>query len=597
MRIKWFSMVRVTGLFLVLLYHFFKTAFPGGFIGVDIFFTFSGYLITALLIDEYSRNKKIDLLGFYKRRFYRIVPPLILMILIVMPFTYLVRRDYVASIGSQVAAAIGFTTNFFEIITGGNYETQFIPHLFVHTWSLAIEMHFYLIWGFIVWLLGRHQDNLAKFRSLIFAISATFFAGSFLTMFVRAFFVDNVSTIYFSSLTHSFPFLLGAMAATMTGIRETTIRFKKNVRLWSTKRSIVTMLVSAALLVLLMFTLKFDQRITYLFGFVLASLFATVMIYAARVLNDQTPNAKEPAIINYLADVSYGVYLFHWPFYIIFTQLMSNGFAVVLTVILSLVFSTLSYYVIEPFLAGKPVKLFGISLDLSPYKKWLYGSSAVLALITLITVATAPAMGNFETGLLVNSLQQAQTNLNRTHTVTAGDAGALSDVTVIGDSVALRSSAAFSSLLPNAQLDAAVSRSFDNAFEIFQNEISSGTLSKTTVLAIGVNSLDHYQEDIQQFIDALPDGYRLIIVTPYNASDKAKVKQARDYELSLPKTYNYITIADWYKTATSHPEIWNGTDGVHYSDANTTGADLYVKTIQKAIDKSAKRPAKGESNS
>ena len=84
------------------------------------------------------------------------------------------------------------------------------------------------------------------------------------------------------------------------------------------------------------------------------------MIYAARVLNDQTPNAKEPAIINYLADVSYGVYLFHWPFYIIFTQLMSNGFAVVLTVILSLVFSTLSYYVIEPFLAGKPVKLFGI---------------------------------------------------------------------------------------------------------------------------------------------------------------------------------------------------------------------------------------------
>ena len=181
-----------------------------------------------------------------------------------MPFTYLVRRDYVASIGSQVAAAIGFTTNFFEIITGGNYETQFIPHLFVHTWSLAIEMHFYLIWGFVVWLLGRHQDNLAKFRSLIFAISAAFFTGSFLTMFVRAFFVDNVSMIYFSSLTHSFPFFLGAMAATMTGIRETTIRFKKNVRLWSTKRSIVTMLVSAALLVLLMFTLKFDQRITYL---------------------------------------------------------------------------------------------------------------------------------------------------------------------------------------------------------------------------------------------------------------------------------------------------------------------------------------------
>ncbi len=597
MRIKWFSMVRVTGLLLVLLYHFFKTTFPGGFIGVDIFFTFSGYLITALLIDEYSKNKKIDLLGFYKRRFYRIVPPLVLMILIVMPFTYLVRKDYVASIGSQIAAAVGFTTNFYEIITGGNYETQFIPHLFVHTWSLAIEMHFYLIWGFLVWFLGKHHDNVAKFRSLIFAISAMFFAGSFLSMFVRVFFVDNVSTIYFSSLSHSFPFFLGAITATMTGIRETTVRFKKNVRLWSTKRSILTMLVSFALLLLLTFILNFDQRITYLFGFVLASLFATVMIYAARVLNDQTPNAKEPAVINYLADVSYGVYLFHWPFYIIFTQLMSNGLAVLVTVIFSLVFSTLSYYVLEPFLAGKTVKLLGLTLDLHPYKRWLYGGGALLGLVTIVTIAIAPTMGDFETSLLVNSLQQAQTNLNRTHTVTAGDATALSDVTVIGDSVALRSSASFSSILPDAQVDAAVSRSFDDAFEIFQNEISSGTLSQTTVLAVGVNSLDNYQEDLQQFIDALPDGYRLIIVTPYNANNEAQVKEVRDYELTLADTYNYVTVADWYKAATKHPEIWTGSDGVHYNDSDTTGADLYVKTIQKAIEKSAKKSAKGESDS
>ena len=62
-------MVRVTGLLLVLLYHFFKTAFPGGFIGVDIFFTFSGYLITALLIDEYAKNKKIDLFRLLQEAF------------------------------------------------------------------------------------------------------------------------------------------------------------------------------------------------------------------------------------------------------------------------------------------------------------------------------------------------------------------------------------------------------------------------------------------------------------------------------------------------------------------------------------------------
>ena len=80
MRIKWFSLVRITGLLLVLLYHYFQGVFPGGFIGVDIFFTFSGFLITALLIDEFAKKKEIDIQGFFRRRFYRIVPPLVFMI-------------------------------------------------------------------------------------------------------------------------------------------------------------------------------------------------------------------------------------------------------------------------------------------------------------------------------------------------------------------------------------------------------------------------------------------------------------------------------------------------------------------------------------
>ncbi|MCB6416819.1 hypothetical protein LI221_17490, partial [Faecalimonas umbilicata] len=91
-----FSLIRITGLLLVLLYHFFQTIFPGGFFGVDVFFTFSGFLITALLIEEFSKSHEIDLVGFFRRRFYRIVPPVVLMVLVTMPFTFLVRQDYVA---------------------------------------------------------------------------------------------------------------------------------------------------------------------------------------------------------------------------------------------------------------------------------------------------------------------------------------------------------------------------------------------------------------------------------------------------------------------------------------------------------------------
>lgn len=99
-------------------------------------------------------------------------------------------------------------------------------------------------------------------------------------------------------------------------------------------------------------------------------------------------------------------------------------------------------------------------------------------------------------------------------------------------------------------------------------------------MAVGVNSLGNYQDDLQQFIDALPDGYRLVLVTPYNAGNDVAVAEVRDYELSLAKTYSYVTVADWYKAAVENPAIWSGTDGVHYSDSDSTGADLYVKTIQ-----------------
>ncbi|WNZ88438.1 acyltransferase family protein [Streptococcus iniae] len=592
MRIKWFSLIRVTGLLLVLLYHFYKNAFQGGFVGVDVFFTFSGFLITALLIDEYSKSQTIDVISFYRRRFYRIFPPLLLMVLVVIPFTFLVKTDFVASIGQQIAATLGFTTNFYEILTGSSYESQFIPHLFVHTWSLAIEVHFYILWGLAVWFLAKRDYTDKQFRGILFMLSSGIFLISFVSMFARAFMVNNFSLIYFSSFSHAFPFFIGAMFATTTGVKDTTVRFQKNVRHWPRKYVIGVLGLSFALLFLLTLTLDFNHIFTYLFGFVLASLFTAMMIYAARVLSDQTPEWQEPKVLTYFADISYGIYLFHWPFYIIFTQLMPNWVAVILTMFFSILFSSLSYYIIEPMLQGKDIKLFDFKLDLQPYKLWIALSAFALVLMMMIRSATAPSIGKFETDLLVSTPQQNQNNINRTHTLATGDASALGDVSIIGDSVALRSSHAFTKHMPEVQLDAAVSRNFGLAFEIFENRIKSNSLSRITVLAVGVNSLDNYKEDLQNFIDALPKGHRLVFVSPYNSKNPAQVAEARDYELQLSKKYSYVTVADWYKEAISKPEIWYGSDGVHYSDADTVGADLYVTTIKNAIERAAKNDAK-----
>jgi len=181
-RIKWFSLVRITGLVLVLIYHFFKDALPGGFIGVDVFFTFSGYLITALLIDEFARFRSIDVIGFLRRRFYRIVPPLVFMVLVCTPFLLLVRTEFISGIKYQIAAALGFVTNYFEIVLGNSYENQFAPHVYLHTWSLAVEMHFYVLWGLCAWLLACMSKTIRSYKVKIAGASLVLLVATYLAM-------------------------------------------------------------------------------------------------------------------------------------------------------------------------------------------------------------------------------------------------------------------------------------------------------------------------------------------------------------------------------------------------------------------------------
>jgi len=105
------------------------------------------------------------------------------------------------------------------------------------------------------------------------------------------------------------------------------------------------------------------------------------MIFAARVLHEKTPEIQEPRIITFLADTSYAVYLFHWPFYIIFSQLMTNGWASLLTTIVSFSLAALSFYIIEPTLAGRQPKIFGLQMDLRSITRPIFYSAIPLTLL------------------------------------------------------------------------------------------------------------------------------------------------------------------------------------------------------------------------
>mgnify|MGYP000888217775 FL=1 len=605
MRIKWFSLIRITGLLLVLLYHFFQTIFPGGFFGVDVFFTFSGFLITSLLLEEFGKKSQINLLGFFKRRFYRIVPPVVLMVLVTMPFTLLVRQDYVAGIGGQIAGVLGFMTNFYEMLTGGSYESQFIPHLFVHNWSLAVEVHYYILWGLAVWFLSKRSKSSSQLRGTVFLLSAGAFIISFFSMFIGSLMASSYSSVYFSSLTHVYPFFLGSILATVVGVRQTSDLVKQFDRTWDLRQNLLVFAAGLLVLLLLTFFVKFTYLFAYLFGFLLASLAAVVMIFAARVLHEKTPEIQEPRIITFLADTSYAVYLFHWPFYIIFSQLMSNLPAVILTVIFSYFFAILSFYIIEPLIAGKTNALIR-KLSRLPHIKPISASGVgILTLLTLIIIAVAPQVGAFETDLMVNGLKQAQTNIGQTKTLAEqaelSRLGISEGTSLIGDSVALRANTALQEALPEANINAQVSRTTKQANDIMLNNSQNKALLKTVVIATGVNNPEGYKNDLDSIVNNLPKGHHLILVTPYEG-DKSKdtytsVEQYAAYARELAEKNPYVSIADWNKVAKEHPEIWAGTDQVHFgNDSNMIeeGAKLYAETIAAAVKAAQELPVKSK---
>ncbi|MGT2832656.1 acyltransferase family protein [Streptococcus halotolerans] len=599
MRIQWFSFIRVLGLLFVLLYHFYKDILPGGFIGVDIFFTFSGYLITALLIDAVYEKKKIHLVDYLRRRFYRILPPLLFMILQVMPFALLIRRDFLASIGHQIKAALGFVTNIYEILLGSHYENQFSPHLFLHTWSLAIEFQYYLFWGIALWLLVKYLPKPESFRKGVLYLSAGLGLASALVMIVGSFMGVEDSVLYFSTFSHAFPLFVGSCFGALSGIKHVGILHDVIKNKVKPIQTLGLVLALTSLLLVLAKCLHFDSVFTYRFGFVLATGLTGFSIVLCRVLHDQFSGKTEPIVISFLANISYSVYLYHWPILQITKDLFSDHVAVLVTTLTSVVLSTISFYLLEPMLMGQiqSDRRQAILLRLA------YGVALIYFMILgayMVQIAkAAPVLGPFEQNMLEKNLQQFDIGMGTTKQLAVGGIKQPSsgqravseqydNVLVIGDSVALDSVHTMPEKLKSATVDVADSRRFDQAFDIYQNYIDSGNLPTYTVVAVGVNSPNNYQAHIQAFLAKLPKDHHLIFVTPYSQTEAVEeIKAIRDYELKLAEKDDRVSVADWYKIALEHTELWPGSDGTHFShtvETSRLGAQLYLDAITAKLD-------------
>jgi len=350
--------LRAVAVMLVINYHGFPDVIPGGFIGVDVFFVISGFLITGIIVRELAASR-FSLIGFYNRRVRRIFPALILVLatVLVLGWLWMLPGPY-AALSSDVAASAAFAANIALMLQSGYFDIAAAKKPLLHLWSLGIEEQFYLAWPLLLMFFARLRWNL-----LIVAIVIGL--ASF-ALNVAMIGTDTVATFYLP-FTRAWELLAGAVLA-FAWDRFDQSEAASNRRAWLGAALIAA---SAALLN--------AHRAFPGWWALLPVAGSTLLLSAPASWLNRTALSWRPVVGVGL--ISYPLYLWHWPLLVMFTVIRFEHMTSIqteLTLLLSAVLAWGTYQFIEkPFRFGRPIPFKAASLA---------GAMAVVAVAGVIVL-------------------------------------------------------------------------------------------------------------------------------------------------------------------------------------------------------------------
>ena len=292
----------------VLLFHA-DGALPGGYLGVDLFFVLSGYLITSLLVREFSDTGRINLYGFWVRRCRRLFPALLsLMPVIAIYGRFFAHPEDLRALRNEAIASLAYVANWQAIFSDRSYWQLFAaPSPLEHTWSLAIEEQFYVVWPLLAaFLLKRGGARAVLVLALLLSLLSV---GAMLLLFSPA----DTSRAYLGTDTRMVAVLLGSALATMLppGTSWSAARVK---------RLDIAGVIAASGLAVAWLRLRGTDTFLYRGGLWLTEL-AVLVLIACAVMGRQSLVARALSFgpLRLLGTISYGVYLWHWPVNVLFS--------------------------------------------------------------------------------------------------------------------------------------------------------------------------------------------------------------------------------------------------------------------------------------
>lgn len=581
----------------IVLYHCDQGTLRGGFLGVDIFFTISGFLIFSSLLNHIDSGKGIGFKEYYLKRLRRIYPALILMIPVTVSLAWFINQDMLVDINNQIVTAMLGCYNWYAIGSGASYFSQMNPDMFRHLWFMSVLMQFYLLAPLLIYLLRK-----ILVRWVPVAVLAGLAVCSALSMGLQYHPGTDPTRVYFGSDTHAMGLWLGAMLAWLlmiirrgNGRPEETAIMERARLVWS---KIGPAAASVALLILLWMMQHVEQGPAAFYGGIFAaSLLSVVLVAGSIPFGSWMQDLLVFKPFDVAGRYSYGIYLWHWPLWL-FTKVMFPqwgarhlGWMLLITLALTACCTAMSWKLVE-----QPVARGGFIAMIRPLPEngmWDVTRCWITIAVVLSTclmsgyaVVNAPKQTSVERALeenakMLKEQQGMHLDFDRKHPpAPKKPAYTMPDgqqMVAFGDSVMLASSKGLQSVFPGITVDAETSRSMTKALGLIDQAKSQPEgLRQWVLVGLATNSAvtDGQLNDILN--DIGPD-HVLVLINAH--APVSWVPGTNDALSNFAAAHSdNVVLVDWDATISAHPDELAG-DGIHPGMSNT----LYAQAVKDAI--------------
>ena len=563
--------LRAVAVIAVILYHLGFKWIPGGFLGVDLFFVISGYVITRLLLDSIQRSGGLDLRAFYVARIRRLLPPLVFMIITTTIFVGFWAPDTMRRFLGDAPFALFGGMNWWLVFRETDYfEAIGRPPLLQHTWSLGVEAQFYLVWPLILLLVLRYfgKNKIPGAALLIAAFSGI--ALLVVSLQIDAANTSKVSHVYFGTDTHSIGLFLGAALAVRwipQNLQETVTRKAQD---FIDGIGIVGFL---GIIAAFLFIDENDPTL-YKLAFPLAGLFGCAIITSiVHPASRFAPILSSKPFV-WIGERSYAIYLWHWVVFQVTRpdyDLEGSQWALyTLRVLIVFALADISLRLVELPVRTGLIDYWFKGMKYRTKRVQLRQKAGVVLIVLAIigstaTVATsAIAKGDKQLAQLKEQLQPPTTSPSVPSDV--NNPG----LWVTGDSVILGIRFELDSRQPIGLINARVGRQASELLEVITNDKANMSMA-TIVLNLGNNN-KLTEEQVAAIFEQIKDQPRIVVV------NTAVPRAWRDENNALIAQYASLYgafLVDWAAISQGHSEYF-GADGVHLVPA---GVRAYVDAI------------------